>query len=103
MMEGLTVGNAAGHPSDKLGWVVGAGFKLNTPWLFNWLGTGVGDYFQTQVNYTQGALRYIMQTTNSAWGFVDGNTQSLALMNDAVYGGNLGANTATMALPVVLS
>ena len=66
------VGNAAGHPDDKLGWVVGAGFKLNTPWLFNWLGTGAGDYFQTQVNYTVGALRYIFQTPNSNWGFMDG-------------------------------
>ena len=81
---GLFVGNTAGHPDDKLGWVVGAGFKLNTPWLLNWLGIGAGDYFQTQVNYTEGALRYIFQTPNSNWGFVDGNTQSLGLMNDAV-------------------
>ena len=72
------VGNAAGIPDDKLGWVVGAGFKLNTPWLLNWLGVGTGDYFQTQVNYTEGALRYIFQTPNSNWGFVDGNSPVLA-------------------------
>ena len=84
------------HPDDKLGWVVGAGFKLNTPWLFNWLGTGVGDYFQTQVNYTEGALRYIFQTPNSNWGFNDGSAMALASMSDAVYGGtDLGTNTAT--------
>ena len=89
------VGNDSGSPDNKLGWVVGAGFKLNTPWLFNWLGTGVGDYFQTQVNYTVGALKYIFQTPNSNWGFIDGNTQSLALMNDAVYGGTIGGFNTT--------
>ena len=89
------LGNAAGAPDDKVGWVVGAGFKLNTPWLFNWLGTGVGDYFQTQVNYTVGALRYIFQTPNSNWGFTEGNSQSLALMNDAVYGGTIGGFNTT--------
>ena len=47
----------SGHPDDKLGWAIGAGFKLNTPFI------GQGDYFQTQVNYTQGALRYVFQTT----------------------------------------
>ena len=36
--------------------VVGAGVKLNAPLI------GQGDYFQAQVNYTQGALRYIFQT-----------------------------------------
>src|SRR5215471_924347 len=46
---------AAGHPDEKVGWAVGAGIKLNTPWLFNWLGSGQGDYFQTQVTYAQGA------------------------------------------------
>ena len=57
--------------TDKLGWVVGAGLKLNTPWLFNWLGSGVGDYFQAQVNYTEGALRYVFQTPNTNWGKVN--------------------------------
>ena len=92
---GLFVGNTAGSPDDKLGWVVGAGFKLNTPWLLNWIGVGTGDYFQTQVNYTVGALRYIFQTPNSNWGFVDGNTQSLGLMNDAVFGGTIAGLNAT--------
>ena len=33
----------AGGPDDhKAGWAVGAGFKLNTPWLLNWLGSGAG-------------------------------------------------------------
>ena len=46
-------------------WVVGAGFKLNAPFI------GQGDYFQTQVNYTQGALRYVFQTTQPNWAIND--------------------------------
>ena len=38
-----------------------AGLRLNTPWLLNWFGSGVGDYFAVQGIYTQGALRYLMQ------------------------------------------
>ena len=89
-----------GHASDKLGWVIGAGFKLNTPWLFNWLGTGVGDYFQTQVNYTEGALRYLFQTTQPNWGFVGGNSLGFGVVADAVTGGVIGppGTTAAVAL-----
>ena len=57
---------ANGHPDDKSGLVVGAGIKLNAPMI------GQGDFFQAQINYTQGALRYIFQTPNSNWGKVNG-------------------------------
>ena len=40
---------------------IGAGIKLNAPFI------GQGDYFQAQVNYTQGALRYVFQTTQPSW------------------------------------
>jgi hypothetical protein len=86
------VGNAAGHPDDKLGWAIGAGFKLNAPFI------GVGDYLQTQFTYAVGALRYIFQTPNSNWGFVDGNSQSLGLMNDGVYGGTVLLNSTGIEL-----
>src|SRR5262245_55406957 len=68
---GTQIGTATGGPDQKAGWAVGAGFKWNTPWLLNFIG-GQGDYFQFQGTYTQGALRYIMQTTNSNWGFNEG-------------------------------
>ena len=35
---------------------------------------GQGDYLQAQVNYTEGALRYIFQTPNSNWGKVSGSS-----------------------------
>src|SRR6516225_6612209 len=40
--------STTGHPGDEWGWVVGAGLRLNFPMIAQ------GDYFQTQVTYTQG-------------------------------------------------
>ena len=60
-------------PDHKAGWVVGGGFKLNSPWLLLWRN---GDYFQTQVNYTQGALKYLNATTNSNWGINEGGNRA---------------------------
>ena len=57
------IGNAAGHPSDKLGWVVGVGFKINSPFI------GIKATTSRRSSTTpQGALRYIFQTPNSNWG-----------------------------------
>ena len=74
----------AGHPDDRLGWVIGAGFKLNAPMI------GQGDYFQSQVAYSEGALRYIFQTTQPNWGFQEGNSAGFGLMSDGAYSGTLG-------------
>ena len=45
-----------------------------------------GDYFQSQVNYTQGALRYLFFTPNSNWGKVEGNNETFGVLSDCVYG-----------------
>src|SRR5262249_24092236 len=59
-----------------------------------WLGSGQGDYFQTQVNYTQGALRYVFQTSQPTWAINDsGNSAGWGPITDAVYGGVLGSAT----------
>ena len=55
--------DAAVTRTTNVGWSVGAGIKLNAPMI------GQGDYFQAQVNYTQGALRYIFQTTQPSWAY----------------------------------
>ena len=70
-------------PDDKWGFALGAGLKLNAPMV------GQGDYFQAQVNYTQGALRYIFQTPNSNWGKVIGANEGFGVATDAVYGGTI--------------
>jgi Porin subfamily len=82
----------SGHPDDKLGWVIGAGIKLNAPSI------GMGDYFQAQVNYTEGALRYLFQTTQPSWSINDsGAFSGFGPIADAVYGGILGASGTSAA------
>ena len=78
-----------GGPSQTWGWVVGAGLRLNFPMIAQ------GDYFQSQVNYTQGALRYV-DMSESAGTLTNGSGNNLAygLMSDCVYG-------ATAAVPGV--
>jgi hypothetical protein len=56
-----------GHPANAVGWAVGAGLRLNAPMI------GAGDYFQAQVNYTQGATGYVA-ATNISYGKYNGNT-----------------------------
>jgi len=76
-----TIGPVTQHPGDEWGFVVGAGLRLNFPMVAQ------GDYFQSQVNYTQGALRYIdfgglaPTLTNGT-----GNTLAYGLMSDCIYG-----------------
>ena len=77
------------HPDDELGFAVGAGAKVNVPM------TGQGDYFQMQVNYSQGALRYIFQTPNTNWGINDGFSAGWGVVSDAVYGGTIATANAT--------
>ena len=88
----------SGHPDDKLGWVVGAGIKLNAPSI------GMGDYFQAQVNYTEGALRYVFQTSQPTWSINDtGAFAAFGPMTDAVYGGVLGASGPSAASDLELT
>jgi hypothetical protein len=70
-----------GHPGDQWGFAAGAGLRLNTPMIAQ------GDYFQAQVNYTQGALRYLSMANNGVnAGIQRGNTQGFGVMSDCVYG-----------------
>ena len=80
----------SGHPDDKWGWAVSGGLKLNAPMI------GQGDYFQMQVNYTQGALKYIFQNPNGN-PYIQDNQDSVAMgvVSDAVYGGSIFAGSAT--------
>jgi hypothetical protein len=80
---------SGGHPADKWGFAIGGGLKLNAPMI------GQGDYLQMQVNYTEGALRYIFQTPNSNWGKVSGQDEGFGVVNDAVYGGTLAGGNAS--------
>lgn len=71
---------ATGHPGDQWGYVVGAGLRLNFPMVAQ------GDFFQAEVNYTQGALRYLMMGDNSPNMQIErGNTYGFGVTSDCVY------------------
>jgi hypothetical protein len=82
-------GNAlstTGHPGDKWGWVAGAGLRWNFPFIAQ------GDYFQTQVTYTQGALRYMMQGDNGPnFGIERGGKFGYGVVADCVFGSEISA------------
>ena len=70
-----------GGPSNTWGYAVGAGLRLNFPMIAQ------GDYFQSQVNYTQGALRYLFFTPNTNWGEAQGTSETFGVLSDCVFGG----------------
>jgi len=84
---------ATGHPGDQWGWVVAGGIKINTPFV------SPGDYFVTEVNYTQGALRYLWHgASNVGETVVVGGTEGYGVGADCVVGGTLTFGNATGCL-----
>ena len=83
---------ATGGPGDKWGYAVGAGLKLNAPMI------GPGDYFQAQVNFAEGASRYVFMTPNSNWGYAHGSQAAYGVLSDAVYGGAAGTTGTGLEL-----
>jgi hypothetical protein len=81
-----------GHPGDKAGFAVGGGLKLNAPMI------GHGDYLQAQVNYAEGASRYVFMTPNSNWGKAEGMNAAYGVLSDAVYGGVAGVTGTGLEL-----
>src|SRR5271155_1100944 len=70
-----------GGPSDVWGWAAGAGLRLNFPMIAK------GDYFQSQFNYTQGALKYVDFAGNVPdLYYSTGNQTAFGVMSDCVYG-----------------
>ena len=72
--------DTAGHPSDEIGWVVGAGIKVLTPMI------GAGDYFQAQVNYTEGARKYVDFSYNNMYSLFNGGSYGIGIGSDGVFG-----------------
>ena len=83
---------ATGHPSDAWGWVVGGGIKINTPFI------SPGDYFITEANYTQGALKYLWDANPSDEQGVynlQGGSEGYGVGSDCIFGGTVAAGNAT--------
>jgi hypothetical protein len=81
-----------GHPSDEIGWAVGAGIKLLAPMI------GQGDYFQAQVNYTQGARKYVDFSYNNMYSLFNGGTYGIGIGSDGVYAGTTPATGTSIEL-----
>ena len=79
-----TSGSNLAHASDSWGWAAGAGLKLNLPMITQ------GDWFQAQVNVTQGALGYAFFSEKSNWGMTNGAQEAFGVLSDCVYGGLQG-------------
>jgi hypothetical protein len=75
------------HPSDKWGWAVGAGLRLNAPMI------GPGDYFQANAIYSEGAPRYA-SFSGCGQAFctsVSGTDYAFGWTEDAIFTGTPGA------------
>ena len=81
-----------GHPQSATGFAVGAGIKVNFPMI------GPGDYFQAQVNYTEGASRYAALTPSgtASSGIFNGGTElGVGWFTDGVFCGGATGGTPT--------
>jgi hypothetical protein len=79
-----------GHAGDQWGWVVGGGIKINTPFV------SPGDYFVAEVNYTQGATKYLWNSSSNAGeAALQGGSYGFGVGSDCVTGGTLASGTAT--------
>ncbi len=76
---------ATGGPSTQWGWVVGGGLRINAPFI------SPGDYFVGEVNYTQGALKYLADAQSGGnFSNVAGDTQGFGVGSDCVFGTGTG-------------
>jgi hypothetical protein len=82
----------SGHPDNAVGWAIGAGIKLNAPMI------GQGDYFQAQVNYSEGASGYVDASANNMVSQYNGGNQGFGIISDSVYGGTTVANESSIQL-----
>jgi len=71
-----------GHANDKVGWAIGGGALIKADAISK------GDVFSFQVNYAEGATRYIDLTPggNGSPYFFSGNAMGTLLYTDGVYG-----------------
>jgi hypothetical protein len=86
----LAIANGGPSTTDSWGWVIGAGLKVNAPFV------APGDYFVGEVNYTEGATKYLNNGPNAEnQTDVNGGTVGYGVGSDCVYGGSIPAGTAT--------
>jgi len=88
--NGGTASIGWGGPSTQWGWVVGGGLKINAPFV------SPGDYFVGELNYTQGATRYVNQAANGENELVQVSSgEAFGVGSDCVFGGAGASGNAT--------
>ncbi len=70
---------ATGAPGNSWGWVAGAGAKLNTPFITQ------GDYLVGEVNFTEGALKYLYSGEDTNMDNAQSGSQAWGVAADCVY------------------
>ncbi len=80
---------SSGGPGNKWGWVVGGGLKINAPFI------SPGDYFIGEVNYTQGAVKYLWNSNQGSQTEVMGGTEAYGVGSDCIFGGTVAAGNNT--------
>ena len=83
---------ATGSTGSATGWALGAGLKLLAPMI------GAGDYFQAQVNYTQGAYGYANASSIALYSKFNGGaggSYGYGIASDNVYNAATGSNNLT--------
>ncbi len=83
--SGATTLGGAAHPGEAWGYALGAGLRLNAPMI------GKGDYFQSQINYTEGALGYVAAGNISYGAYGPGGSYGYGYTTDGVYTNIIGS------------
>ena len=88
-LAGTATGENTGHPDDKFGYALTAGFEIKN------LPTGVGDSIKADVTYANGASRYVFggtsNTSGTGYGIFNGNGAAFGQYMDAVFASPGGA------------
>ena len=82
-------GEASGHPSNKWGYAISPGLRINTPMI------GPGDYFVVAYSYAVGASQFASSGNSSSKLIWNGGSVGFGFLADGVYGGSVVGGTAT--------
>jgi Porin subfamily len=92
-----TVFKTDGHPGNEWGFAVGGAIKLNMPMITQ------GDFIEGEVNYTEGATRYLYSGENTDMDNVQGGSQGYGVATDCVFGGAAGTTGTSCNLTTAWS
>jgi hypothetical protein len=87
----------AGHPSNKWGWGISPGIRINTPFI------AAGDYFVAVASWTQGAATFASSSNSNSKLIWNGSNLGFGFLTDGVYGGTTAATQTDVQLTTAWS